>query len=227
MEEQVGTLGRSQMYALFADRIKSTVRRICGPRSDEFDDRMQTAWTELMQYASDNKAMTVANFIPCAMKRIRGAVIDDIRNDDPRTRTQRVSAAKIAAAAHAVTGRTKQPPRARELAEELGMSVGELHSMLDCLHRDVVIYSSEAIEEEGIEGFTESALDTFILQESVESLLRALMRLPERDLEVIKLRYFEGLKNREIARKLNIGDSRATELHNRGIERLRKDLLLA
>ncbi|WP_321817009.1 MULTISPECIES: sigma-70 family RNA polymerase sigma factor [unclassified Paraburkholderia] len=225
MNQTVGTLGRDGIYALFADKISREVMRICGLRSEAASDRTQTAWTELIQYARDNKTMNVETFIPRAMMRIRGAIIDDIRRDDPRVRSQRVNAAKVSAAAHAVTARTGNRPTTLELAEQMGLAIGEMYSMLDCLHRDVVIFSSEAIEEEGLTEFTESALDTFLAQEQLERLVEALSLLPKRDLEVIKLRYFEGLKNREIAARLNVSDSRATELHKRGIEKLRQELL--
>jgi len=227
MDHRVSDLSKAQLCNLFADKIPRMVKRLCGGFGQTLDDRMQSAWTELIQYAQTNQDLTVEVFIPRAMSRVRGAVIDEMREDDPLSRTQRLQAKKISAAAHAVSGRTGKKATAKELAQELGLAVSEVHDMIYRLHTDVIIYSSEQIEASEIESFTDSALDTLILEQSIQKLPDAIDTLSERDREVIELRYYRGLTNREIARHLNIGESRATFLHQRGVEKLRRVLLTA
>lgn len=55
---------------------------------------------------------------------------------------------------------------------------------------------------------------------------RALMRLKEEDREVILMRHFEGLSNREVAETFGLGISGATMRHGRALFRL-KELLQA
>ncbi|PNE59618.1 hypothetical protein A8H39_00270 [Paraburkholderia fungorum] len=227
MEHQVSDLSKAQLYNLFADKITGMVKRLCGGFGQTLEDRMQSAWTELIQYARANQDLAVEDFIPLAMTRVRGAVIDEMRGDDPLSRTRRVQAKKISAAAHAVSGRTGKKATSTELAQELGLTVSDVHDMIYRLHTDVIIYSSEKIAEAEIESFTDSALDTLILEQSIQKLLDAIETLSDRDREVIELRYYHGLTNREIARRLNIGESRATALHQRGVQRLRKFLVPA
>lgn len=227
MDHRVSDLSKAQLCNLFADKIPRMVKRLCGGFGQTLDDRMQSAWIELIQYAQTNQDLTVEVFIPRAMARIRGAIIDEMRADDPLSRTQRVQAKKISAAAHAVSGRTGKKATAKELAQEMGLTVSEVHDMIYRLHTDVIIYSSEQIEAAEIESFTDSALDALILEQSIQKLLDAIETLSDRDREVIELRYYRGLTNREIAKQLNIGESRATFLHQRGVERLRKVLLPA
>jgi RNA polymerase sigma factor for flagellar operon FliA len=225
MDHRVSDLSKAQLCDLFADKIPRMVKRLCGGFGQTLDDRMQSAWIELIQYAQTNQDLTVEVFIPRAMARIRGAVIDEMRADDPLSRTQRVRAKKISAAADAVSGRTGKKATAKELAQEMGLTVGQVHDMIYRLHTDVIIYSSEQIEESEIESFTDSVLDALILEQSIQKLLEAIETLSERDREVIELRYYRGLTNREIAKQLDIGESRATFLHQRGVEKLRKVLL--
>ncbi|WP_449414444.1 sigma-70 family RNA polymerase sigma factor [Pandoraea soli] len=220
-------MSKAQLCSLFADKIPRMVKRLCGGFGQTLDDRMQSAWTELIQYAQTNQDLEVQVFIPRAMSRIRGAVIDEMRADDPLSRTQRVQAKKISAAASAVSGRTGRKPTAKEIAQELGLTVSDVHDMIHRLQTDVIIYSCEEIEEANIESFTDTALDNLILEQSIQKLLDAIETLSARDREVIELRYYHGLTNREIAKRLNIGDSRATALHQRGVEKLRKFLVPA
>jgi len=227
MEHRVSDLSKAELHDLFAERIRGTVKRICGWSCQNLDDRMQSAWIELIQYSQDNQGLTVEAFIPRAMARIRGAVIDEMRAEDPLSRSQRVLAKKIRAAAHTVSQRNGKQATAKELAQELGLRIGDVHDMMYRLHTDVVLYSSERIEEAEIESFTDGVLDSVILEQSIQKLLDAIETLSERDREVIQLRYYHELTNREIAKRLNIVESRATQLHQRGVEKLRQALVPA
>lgn len=227
MEHRVSDLSKAQLYDLFADRIRGLVKQVCGWNCPILDDRMQSAWMELIQYARGNQDLTVEAFIPRAMTRVRSAVIDEMRADDPLGYTQRVRVKKLSAAAHTVSGRTGKKPTAKELAQELGLKIDDVHDMILRLHTDVVIYASEQIEEEQIESFTDGVLDSLILEETIQKLLDAIETLSERDQEVIQLRYYHELTNREIAKRLNVVESRATHLHQRGVAKLRQALLAA
>lgn len=109
----------------------------------------------------------------------------------------------------------------------MGLKIDDVHDMILRLHTDVVIYASEQIEEEQIESFTDGVLDSLILEETIQKLLDAIETLSERDQEVIQLRYYHELTNREIAKRLNVVESRATHLHQRGVAKLRQALLAA
>lgn len=227
MEDRVSDLSKAQLYDLFADRIRGLVRRVCGWKCQILDDRMQSAWIELIQYARDNQGLTVEAFIPRAMTRVRSALIDEMRADDPLSRSQRVMAKKLRAAGHSLSQRNGKRPTVSELAQELGLNVSDVHDIIYRLHTDVVLYSSEQIDEAQIESFTDGVLDSVILEQSMQKLLDAIETLSERDREVIQLRYYQELTNREIAKRLNIVESRATQLHQRGVEKLRQALLAA
>lgn len=75
MDHRVSDLSKAQLCNLFADKIPRMVKRLCGGFGQTLDDRMQSAWTELIQYAQTNQDLTVEVFIPRAMSRVRGAVV--------------------------------------------------------------------------------------------------------------------------------------------------------
>lgn len=227
MEDRVSDLSTTQLHDLFADRIRGLVKRVCGWHCPVLEDRMQSAWIELMQYSRDNRGLTVEAFIPRAMTRIRSALIDEMRAEDPLSRSQRVMAKKLRAAGQKLSQRNGKKASVKELAEELELEVSEVHDMIFRLHTDVVLYASEQIEEAQIESFTDCVLDSVILEQSMQKLLDAIETLSERDREVIQLRYYQELTNREIAKRLNIVESRATKLHQRGVEKLRQALQAA
>ncbi|KAF7962500.1 hypothetical protein AWV80_20975 [Cupriavidus sp. UYMU48A] len=158
MEDRVSDLSKAQLYDLFADRIRGIVKRVCGWKCQAVDDRMQSAWIELIQYARDNQDLAVEAFIPRAMTRIRSALIDEMRAEDPLSRSQRVMAKKLMAAGHTLSQRNGKRATVKELAQELGLTVDDVHDMIFRLHTDVVLYSGEQIEEAQIESFTDSVL---------------------------------------------------------------------
>ena len=62
-------------------------------------------------------------------------------------------------------------------------------------------------------------------QELRDQVQRAVGSLPESDHELILMRHFEGLSNREVAQSLGIQDSTATMRYGRALARLRKILV--
>ncbi|MBK1956064.1 sigma-70 family RNA polymerase sigma factor [Burkholderia contaminans] len=226
MEHRVSDLSKAELCNQFADKLPKLVKQVCGGFRETLDDRMQSAWTELIYYAQNNQDLTLEQFIPRAMARVRGALIDEMRADDPLNR-RRVVARKIDAAASVVSGRTGARATVRELAHELGLSVNQVHDLIFRVHTEATIYTTHELEESEIASFTDSVLDSLIVEQTVQRLLEAIESLSERDREVIVLRYYHNLSNREIAKRLNIGDSRATALHHRGVEKLRKFLVPA
>jgi len=57
-----------------------------------------------------------------------------------------------------------------------------------------------------------------------DALRRALDRLPPRERAVIVLRYFGGLSQQEVGRRLNISQMHVSRLQSRALERLRSVL---
>ncbi|MCL2504575.1 MAG: sigma-70 family RNA polymerase sigma factor, partial [Coriobacteriia bacterium] len=70
----------------------------------------------------------------------------------------------------------------------------------------------------------EDPVAVFESAEAKEILARAIEKLPEREMTVIALYYYEGLTLKEIGQVLGVTESRVSQLHTKTVLRLRAHL---
>jgi RNA polymerase sigma-70 factor (ECF subfamily) len=63
--------------------------------------------------------------------------------------------------------------------------------------------------------------DALLTQERVEALADALEKLPERERDILLLRFYSGLSSREVAARMGLSDGNVRYLQSRAISRLR------
>ncbi len=165
------------------------------------------------------------SFRAFARKRIHGAIIDELRNQDHLTRCQRQNYREICATIKTLSERFFRSPTIPEIAEELGKS-----------ERDVAMYigmgsSSVKLNDEFKDGLT--YMDLLADHKAVDpadaadrSIAMAEMReafrgLDERDQKLLFLRHHEGLKVKEIAVVLGISEGRISQLYKEIVTKLR------
>ncbi len=73
---------------------------------------------------------------------------------------------------------------------------------------------------------TEPFIETLIKEEELEALAIALKRLPERERDVIILRYYHGYTSAEVEVNMKISHSNAKFLQHRAISMLKKIMLV-
>lgn len=166
------------------------------------------------------KFETYANF------RIRGAIIDQLRNLDWVPRSTRQKYKKLEETMQNLQNKYGLNIEDSILAEELGLSIDELNDFL----AEVSIFSIISLEEkisentnfnipsEDIESSPES---NFLKRESKEVLKNAIESLPEREKTIISLYYYDELTYKEIATILNISESRVSQLHSKCLMKLK------
>jgi len=158
-----------------------------------------------------------------ATSRIRGALLDELRNLDWASRGVRSRARRLENVRQEVTAALRRTPTAAELADALGSSVEEVSSLHDDVQRAMVL---------SLQGFTADAADlvvesgrgpeeTLLHQERLDYLHAAVGALPER-LRVVVTGYF--LHERpmaEIAAALGVSESRISQLRAEAVALLR------
>jgi len=168
-----------------------------------------------------------------AMQRIRGAILDDLRSQDWVPRVVRSRAREAERAMERLGARLRRTPTDTEVANELGISLGELRD----LYRQLRLTSVAALEDLIAAGKDSGSLvDTLpddgavdpvavlVDRDNRRQLAEAIAQLTERDRIVVSLYYFESLTLAEIGKVLGVTESRVSQLHTRAVLRLRARL---
>jgi RNA polymerase sigma factor for flagellar operon FliA len=169
-------------------------------------------------------------FASYAKFRIRGAMLDSLREMDWGPRDLRRKGRRIEEAERALSMNLGRAPTEPEVAAELnlellefqqllteldGLEVGSLHleSPWDGKEEDLCDYLPNAPED--------TPFFRCMRSEMKELLGRAVADLPEKEQQVLALYYFEELTMKEVGTVLGIGESRVSQIHSLAVVRLR------
>jgi RNA polymerase sigma factor for flagellar operon FliA len=170
-----------------------------------------------------------------AMARIRGAIIDELRNTDWIPRSVRTKARQFERTVADLESRLRRTPTDEEVAEAMDMDVEDIRKFLGQLSLVNVVALDELLTDDEGGGAPRlvdtlqdsSALDPQAMAEHGEArqlLARAVEQLPEREKVVVSLYYFEGLTLADIGRVLGVTESRICQLHTKAVLHLRTKL---
>jgi RNA polymerase sigma factor for flagellar operon FliA len=170
-----------------------------------------------------------------AMARIRGAIIDELRNTDWIPRSVRMKARQYERTVAELEARLQRSPTAEEVADALEMDVEDVRKFLGQLSLVNVVALDELMTDEEGGGAPRlvdtlqdaNALDPQAMAEHGEArqlLGRAVEQLPDREKVVVSLYYFEGLTLADIGRVLGVTESRICQLHTKAVLHLRSKL---
>lgn len=166
-----------------------------------------------------------------ALIRIRGSILDRIRQEDFLPRSLRMKIKAIKTAQEELKQELGRTPTTDELASRVNM---EPEKVLKILSEDATItsiYDKKGSAEDSVE-VIDTIQDTYKLnpQEKFEeknvgeALEKALKRLPERERIIIVLYYQENMTLKEIGNTINMSESRVCQLHAQGIMKLKNIL---
>ncbi len=168
-----------------------------------------------------------------AISRIRGAIIDELRAIDWIPRSVRYKAREVEKAYAALEGKLHRTPTEPEVAEELGITLEELHQIFSRVSFVNVVALDELLNVGGDKGDKLSLVDTledtkaedpvaaFESEETKYLLAKAINQLPEREKIVVTLYYYEGLTLAEIGQVLGVTESRICQMHTKAVLQLR------
>jgi RNA polymerase sigma factor for flagellar operon FliA len=227
----------SQEHSFDADILRhaSLVKRIAYhlmnrlPPSVQSDDLIQAGMIGLLEAARNYDASQGASFETYAGIRIRGAMLDEIRRTDWTPRSVHRKTREVSEAIRRIENDKGRDARDNEVAEELGISVKDYHSIL----RDAAgarVFSTEELAASGHLAWESTGQSTRGPLEGLEDddfrdgLAEAINNLPERERLVISLYYDEELNLREIGEVLGVSESRVCQIHSQATCRLRSRL---
>ena len=171
-------------------------------------------------------------FSTFAAPRIRGAILDELRRQDHVPRSVRRKAREIGAARDALTRLHTRAPEDREVAERLGVDLATLWRWQADVEGAVQVALDRPATDQGapspielLAGDDGDGIEASLTREQeVVALRRAILGLKERERTVLALYYFEGLKLHEIAKVLDLTESRISQIRSKAIQQLRLQL---
>ena len=95
------------------------------PASVEVDDLIQAGLMGLMDAVERFDDEQGAHFETYATQRVRGAMLDELRDSDWASRTVRKASRQIESAIHVLQQRLQRPPSEHEIAGQLGLGINE------------------------------------------------------------------------------------------------------
>mgnify|MGYP006278566409 CR=1 FL=1 len=173
-------------------------------------------------------------FSTFAAPRIRGAILDDLRRQDPVPRSIRKKQRDVARARERLKRELKRDPTPMETAEELDIDPETLHDWKSDSEkaRPVSLDRPLSDDENGAatpkeivaDEDTDDVEERINRQEEMEILQEEIADLDEQKRVVLSLYYFEGLKLREIAEVLGVTESRISQIRSQAVDLLRDRL---
>ena len=227
-----GQLDRNAMIRQYQPLVRKLAHHMMAklPASVQVDDLIQVGLIGLSEALTRFEATQGVQFETFATQRIRGAMIDELRESDWMSRGSRKSQKDIELAMHRLEHQLGRSPVESEIAAELGMTLADYQALLSKVRGTQLVY----LEDMGRGGDDEdSFLDRHVADEDADplgqlrdqrlrqSLVQAIKNLPEREQYVMSMYYEEDMNLKEIAAVLGVTESRVCQLHSQSIARLR------
>jgi RNA polymerase sigma factor for flagellar operon FliA len=201
------------------------------PPSVEVDDLIQAGMIGLLDAISRYEETHGAQFETYAVLRIRGAMLDELRNSDWLPRSMRQNMRKIEAAMSALQQKLGHPPSESEVAKSLKLSLADYQDMLSDGGGHQLLYYEDFHDSEGGDSF----LDRYAVEDADplrnlmdgdfrQAVIGAIDALPPREKILMGLYYEEELNLKEIGAVMGVSESRVSQLHTQAVARLRATL---
>jgi RNA polymerase sigma factor for flagellar operon FliA len=208
------------------------------PPSVELDDLMQAGLIGLddaMTRFQDDRGATFETY---ARRRIQGAMLDELRCSETLSRQSRARQREIREAVRLLEHRLGRPPRAKEVATELGWTLAEFHRSMSEVGEGMLRYGAEDLQQieeesalEGVDGepgtLPDSSRDPFrALQtrQRVAALGQAFEKLEPRERRIMEMTYDADMGVEAIGAELGMSPSRVSQLHKAIVAKLRQRL---
>jgi len=228
-----GTLEKERLVNQYAPLVKRIAFHLMAklPASVQVDDLVQNGMLGLLDALGRFEEGLGAQFETYAVQRVRGAMLDGLRENDWLPRGLRKEMRRVEAAIQKLEHEQGRQPNEAELAAALDMSLADYQKLLQDARGHQLVYL------EDMSGDDEDYLDRHaagvsldplaILEESDMrgALVAAIGDLPEREKLMMALYYEQDLNLREIGEVMGVTESRVCQLHSQAVARLRAAVL--
>jgi len=185
------------------------------PRSVQREDLVSAGTLGLFHALRSSAHTCPEMFASYARIRIRGSIVDELRRHDWSPRRRKDPNAPATAA--------NGPSSVRSNVTSI-VPAGLQPSVVPARPR-VSVVGFDDLPAGSTAGMAEdcaSPLDDVLARRENEALHKAVEALPEREREIITMRYFQGMRSKAIAQAMGLSEARISQLHARATSRLRE-----
>lgn len=205
-----------------------------GARAIEVEELVSAGTVGLVQALEGFDPGRGQAFSSYAMPRIRGAMLDEMRAQDWRSRGGRTRTRALDRARAQLEQRLGRRPEPKEIAEVLGLDLDTYWRWNDergngpPVRLELVVSPGEndgaGLAETLADPAAVSPDDSLAHDQSALAMRQAFLELSEKDRLVLAFSFEEGLTLREIAQMLHVTESRVSQIRTRALSRLRETL---
>jgi len=193
----------------------------------DMDDLVHAGILGLFDAASKYNPDKQVAFSSYAKHRIKGAILDSLRQLDWASRDMRRRHKQVEAATRDLASTLQRNPTEAEVAEKLGMDPERWRGMmLDLRNVGLISASTRSNEYEDLPApdfpcKPETHPDSICAREQLRGVLGEAMKvLPERYQKVVSLYYTGEMTMKEIGGILGINESRVSQIHKAALEKM-------
>jgi RNA polymerase sigma factor FliA len=226
---------RAQLLDRHVGLVYHVAREIASrSRQGEMEDLVSAGTLGLVRALDSFDHTRGLAFSTYAVRRIRGAILDDLRSRDWTPRSVRSKARRLAEATARLQSRLGREPEAREIATELDIELETYWEWRSAADGGVWVSfdtwagpndrNGPALEDV-LTDPDAPMLDGGLLHEDrVRQLRSAIAELPQQERTVLALYYYEELNLRQIADILHVTQSRISQIRTKALSRLKRKL---
>lgn len=225
------SLARDELVSKCLPLVKSLAQRFsvyASPCCDA-DDLVSSGLIGLLDALEKYDPIEQTSFRTYAKCRIRGAMLDEIRNLKwaPRSIQEKIRTLKnVHNHLEQILSRT---PMEEELADAMSMNINQFRKMMLQIGPSAIFLCSTRTIEDEEDTYLESHFEDTealnpseqVINDETKSILAdAIRSLPEKESIVISLYYYEEMTMKEIGQVLSLTESRVCQIHSKALLRL-------
>jgi RNA polymerase sigma factor for flagellar operon FliA len=229
----IDTVDKEQFVEKFTPLVKRIAHHMMArlPASVQVDDLIQAGMIGLLDAIKRYEGSHGRQFESYAAQRIRGSILDELREADWLPRGVRKKMRQIEMAVRTLEQRMGRTPSEQELATELEIPLTEYQETLqDARGGQLMFYEDfqKADDEPFFDRLCSDSqndpLDILMDDRLKKMLIKAIDDLPTREKMVMGMHYEKEMNLREIGEVLGVSESRVCQLHTQAVARLRSRL---
>lgn len=153
--------------------------------------------------------------------RIRGAILDSLREKDWLPASVRQKIKRYEQSVSQLEAKLGRPAKDSEIADAMGCTEHELNMLLNKMHLATTVPLEDYMRSEKVLTSSNDVSKNIEAAEVKACLANAIDKLPEKEKLVVSLYYYEEMTLKEISLIMHLTEARISQLHTKAVFRMR------